>query len=59
MILYSEKYRQNEIEYLRDEFCKLGIYHEWKKQFNNKSASILWIVLENKLDIKQIWSEWK
>ena len=59
MILYSEKYRQNEIEYLRDEFCKLGIYQKWKKQFNSKSVSILWIVLENKSEVKQIWSEWK
>jgi hypothetical protein len=59
MILYSDKYKQNEIEYLSDEFCKLGIYHEWKKQFNSKSVKILWIVLEKKTDIKQDWSEWR
>lgn len=59
MILYSDKHRQNEIEYLRDEFCKLGIYNEWKKKFYSKSVSILWIVLEAKTDIKQDWSEWR
>lgn len=59
MILYSDKYQQNEIEYLRDEFCKLGIYHEWKKKFNSKSANILWIILESKTDIKQDYSEWR
>tara|TARA_R110002020_G_scaffold189006_1_gene387911 strand:+ start:1289 stop:1474 length:186 start_codon:yes stop_codon:yes gene_type:complete len=58
-ILYSQKQQKNEIEYLTDEFCKLGIYEEYKRQFSNRSVSVLWIVLERKTDIKQDWAEWK
>lgn len=59
MILYSDKYQQNEIEYLSDEFCKAGIYQIWKKKFTSKSVSILWIVLESKTKIRQNWKEWR
>jgi hypothetical protein len=59
MILYSDKYKKTELEYLKEKFIELGIYKKWRKTFYNKSISVLWIVLESVSDIKQDWKEWR